>query len=144
MAVEQLSELQLAFLQALWQGEGTVAEVQARLGAAGRALAPTTVATVLRRLENQGWVKHRERGRLFVYRAAVSRQEVSGGVLERITRSLFGGDVPALVSQLLDTRGIEKQDLDAIRALIEARKLKERSRARKGKEGKQGKEGEGR
>jgi BlaI family penicillinase repressor len=129
MAAEQLSDLQLAFMGAMWAaGEATAAEVQERLAAQGRALAPTTVSTVLRRLEAQGWVTHRERGRLFIYRPAVSRQEVTGSMLDRITRSLFGGDLPAVVSQLLDGRQVRKRDLEAIRALIEQKEKEGRSR----------------
>jgi BlaI family transcriptional regulator, penicillinase repressor len=120
MAAEQLSDLQLAFMGALWEaGEGTAAEVQEALAAGGRVLAPTTVSTVLRRLEAQGWVTHRERGRQFIYRPTASRQEVTGGMLDRITRSLFGGDLPAVVSQLLDAGTVRRRDLEAIRVLIE-------------------------
>jgi predicted transcriptional regulator len=125
MAAEQLSDLQLAFMNVLWEaGEATAGEVQQRLAGDGRAFAPSTVSTVLRRLEGQGWIRHRERGRQFVYRPAVSRQEVTEGVLARITRSLFGGDVPAVVSQLLDTASVRKRDLETIRALL-AQKEKE-------------------
>lgn len=119
MAAEQLSDLQLAMMTALWDlGEATVSSVQTELERAGRQLAPTTVATVLRRLETQGWVKHRQQGRQFLYRAAASRHEVTGGMIERITRSLFGGDPSALVSHLLDSGSLRKRDLGAIRALI--------------------------
>jgi predicted transcriptional regulator len=120
MAAEQLSDLQLALMSALWDaGEGTAADVHEALGARGRVLAPTTVSTVLRRLEAQGWVTHRERGRQFIYRPTASRREVTGGMLDRITRSLFGGDLPAVVSQLLDAGTVRRRDLDAIRVLIE-------------------------
>ena len=85
MAAEQLTDLQLEFMRVLWEaGEGTVADVQDRLQAGGRALAPTTVSTVLRRLESQGWVSHRERGRQFIYRAAVSRDDATGDMLDRL------------------------------------------------------------
>jgi BlaI family transcriptional regulator, penicillinase repressor len=125
VAAEQLSDLQLAFMNALWAlGEGTVAEMQAALEQGGRTLAPTTVATVLRRLEVQGWVGHRERGRQFVYRAAVTREAVTGDALDRVARSLFGGDIPALVSQLLDSGAVRRRDLEAIRALIEEKEGK--------------------
>jgi BlaI family transcriptional regulator, penicillinase repressor len=117
---EPLSEAQLAFMQALWDlGEGTVAEVQARLERAGRKLAPTTVATVLRRLETKGWVGHREEGRGFVYRASVSRQRATGSLLQRLTSAFFGDDVPALVSHLLDSRAVSRQDIEQIRRLID-------------------------
>jgi BlaI family transcriptional regulator, penicillinase repressor len=117
---EPLSDAQLAFMQALWDlGEGTVADVQAHLEQAGRKLAPTTVATVLRRLEAKGWVGHREEGRGFVYRASVSRQRATGRLLQRLTSAFFGGNVPALVSHLLDTRAVSKQDVEQIKRLIE-------------------------
>ncbi len=119
---EALSDAQLAFMQALWDlGEGTVAEVMEQLGRGGRKLAPTTVATVLRRLEAKGWVAHRDGGRGFVYRATVSRHETSGRLIERLTGALFGGNVPALVSHLLDSRGVSKRDLEQIKRLIEAK-----------------------
>jgi predicted transcriptional regulator len=125
MAAEQLSDLQLALMTALWDlGEATVSAVQTEVERGGRQLAPTTVATVLRRLEAQGWVKHRQQGRQFLYRAASSRQEVTGGMLDRLTRSLFGGDPSALVSHLLDSGNLRKRDLGAIRALIEEKEGK--------------------
>jgi predicted transcriptional regulator len=131
MAAEQLTDLQLEFMRVLWEvGEGTVADVQDRLQAGGRALAPTTVSTVLRRLESQGWVTHRERGRQFIYRAAVSRDDATGDMLDRLRNALFGGDVPAMVSQLLDAGRLHKRDLDAIRALIDQ---KQQEQLQKGK-----------
>jgi BlaI family transcriptional regulator, penicillinase repressor len=125
VATQQLSELQLALVKALWEiGEGSVADVQAALEKDGRKLAPTTVATVLRRLETQGWVTHREQGRHFVYRAALSRQRTAGRILGRITDSLFGGNVPALVSQLLETHKVDRREIEEIKRLIEARERK--------------------
>jgi predicted transcriptional regulator len=129
MAAEQLSDLQLAFMTALWDlGEGTGADVLERLAREGRTLAPTTVSTVLRRLEAQGWVRHRERGRQFIYRPTASRREVTGGMLDRITRSLFGGDLPAVVSQLLEAGNVRKRDLEAIRELIEQKEKEGRAK----------------
>jgi predicted transcriptional regulator len=116
---KQLTELQLAVVQALWElGEGGVSEVLSEVARNGRQLAPTTVATLLRRLENDGWVEHRERGRQFVYRARVSREQATGGMLDRITRAFFGGSVPALVCQLLESDQVSSQDLALMRTLI--------------------------
>jgi BlaI family penicillinase repressor len=114
---KQLTELQLAVVRALWElGEGGVSEVLAEVARSGRQLAPTTVATLLRRLEKDGWVEHR--GRQFVYRARVSREQATGGMLDRITGAFFGGSVPALVCQLLESDRVSSQDLALMRALI--------------------------
>jgi BlaI family penicillinase repressor len=122
VATEPLSDVQLGFMQALWDlGEATVADVQGQLERAGRKLAPTTVATVLRRLEAKGWVAHREGGRGFVYRAAMSREQATGRLVDRLTGAFFGGNVPALVSHLLDARGVSAADLEQIKRLIAAK-----------------------
>ena len=127
MTQKQLSDLQLAVVRALWSlGEGTVSEVLTEVARSGREPAPTTVATVLRRLEKDGWVEHGERGRQFVYRALVSREQATGGVLDRITRAFFGGSIPALVCQLLESEQVSPEDLAVMRALL-ARKTGKKS-----------------
>ena len=119
---EQLSEVQLAFMRALWDlEEGTGREVQQALSGLGRALAPTTVATVLGRLEKRGLVTHRKKGRQYIYRATVTQQEMQRSVLSRVTDTLFRGDITALFSHLLSTRDIGPGDLARVKALIEAR-----------------------
>jgi BlaI family penicillinase repressor len=126
--VEPLSDIQLGFMQALWDlGEGSVSDVQAHLERAGRKPAPTTVATVLRRLEAKGWVAHRDGGRGFIYRAAVTREAATGSLVDRLTGTFFGGDVPALVSHLLDSHAVSKRELAEIKRLIEAKERKERN-----------------
>ncbi len=119
---EQLSELQLAFLRALWDlGEGSVHDVQQALDGLGRALAPTTVATLLGRLEKRGYVRHRRNGRQYIYSATVEEHELQRSVLSRLTQTLFSGDVTAVFSHLLHAREVGPGDLAQVKAMIEAR-----------------------
>jgi BlaI family penicillinase repressor len=120
--VEQLSDVQLGFLRALWAQPGsTVTQVKDHLLGEGRELAPTTVATQLGRLEKKGLVGHEVVGRQFLYRAQVSEQQVKRSVLTRVTDGLFGGDVTALVHQLLEHDQVSAADLAQVKRLIEAR-----------------------
>jgi BlaI family transcriptional regulator, penicillinase repressor len=131
VTAEPLSDVQLDFMQALWElGEGSVADVQSQLEQRGRKLAPTTVATVLRRLEGKGWVSHREAGRGFVYRPAISRQRASGRLIQRLTGAFFGGNLPALVSHLLDSGAVSKSDVAEIKRLIEEKEGKSPRRSK--------------
>lgn len=117
----QLSGLQLAVLRTLWDGgELSVSEVHAALRDE-RDLAPTTVATLLKRLEKRGVVAHHKVGRQFVYSATVSEAEVNRTMLDEVTERLFAGDVPEMMSQLLRGRDVRPGDLERIRRLLEER-----------------------
>ncbi len=120
--MEQLSDVQLAFLRALWARPGsTVTQVKEFLQSEHRDLAPTTVATQLGRLEKKGLVEHAVDGRQFHYRALVTEQEVKRSVLTRVTDGLFGGNVTALVHQLLEHDKVSADDLAQVKRLIEDR-----------------------
>ncbi|MCA9648605.1 MAG: BlaI/MecI/CopY family transcriptional regulator [Myxococcales bacterium] len=115
----QLSDQQLAFMRVLWdRGEATAQDVHAELSEQGMTLAPTTVATVLTRLERRGLVSHRRRGRQYVYRARAGEQEVRRSMLARLTDFFFGGDPQALVSHLTAGQGLGRDDLEEVRRLI--------------------------
>ena len=112
------TQLQLAVLQILWQqGEATVQEVQSKLNL-GRDLALTTVGTILSRLEKEGVVSHRVKGRLFFYKALIPQQEVRQDTVAEVLSSVFERDVIALVSELLNTSDITAYDIAKVKELI--------------------------
>lgn len=114
----QLTELQLALLRALWhRGEATVAEICDALRPE-RSLAPTTVATLLSRLERRGIVRHRVEARQFVYRATVTEDAVRHSMLSELTEQLFDGDVAELVSHLLSASDMSSGDLEKVKEMI--------------------------
>ena len=114
----QLTDLQLALLRVLWtRGEATVAEMVEALRPE-RDLAPTTVATLLSRLEKRRVITHTTRARQYVYRARVSEGAVRASMVNGLTDTLFGGDVAALMTHLLDARAVSPGDLDRVRTLI--------------------------
>ncbi|WP_437623170.1 BlaI/MecI/CopY family transcriptional regulator [Sorangium sp. So ce1151] len=120
MGTGTLTDLQLAVMRALWEvGEGTASDVLSAMAKDGRALAPTTVATLLQRLSKQGWVEHRRHGRQLVYRALVSQKEAAKGVLHRVVSSFFGGRVSALTAQLLESEELSPEELEEMRRLLE-------------------------
>jgi predicted transcriptional regulator len=119
VSTETLTDLQLAVMKALWEvGEGGVSEILAVMARDGTDVAPTTVATLLQRLSKQGWVKHRSRGRHFVYRAKVGREEAAKSVLDRVVQAFFGGKVSALTAQLLESQQLTPDELEEMRRLL--------------------------
>jgi BlaI family penicillinase repressor len=120
VASEQLTDLQLSVMKALWEiGEGTVGDVLSTLANEERDLAPTTVATLLQRLSKQGWVNHRKHGRQFLYSAAIDQKEAAQGVLQRVLRAFFGGKASLLTAQLLESDMLTQKELDELKTLLD-------------------------
>jgi BlaI family transcriptional regulator, penicillinase repressor len=116
----RLGDLQLAIMRVLWAtGEATVAEVHEALEAE-RGLAPTTIATMLMKMEKKGVVGHETHGRKFVYRPRVSEGEVRRSMVADLTSQLFRGDVTALVNHLLSEHPVDSRELAQLRDLISA------------------------
>jgi BlaI family penicillinase repressor len=118
--MHRLGDLQLEILQVLWKvGRAGVAEVQQQLG---DHLAYTTVATMLRKMEDRQLVCHQEAGRRFIYAAAVTSDEVSRSMSSRLVDRLFEGSLARTVSHLLETRDIDRRELAQLEELVHARR----------------------
>lgn len=123
---QSLGELQLAIMQVLWQrSEASVADVHAAL--LERQLAPTTIATMLTKMEQKGLVEHRAEGRKFLYRPLWSEAEVRRISVEEVRERLFGGDTAALVSHLISERRLERGELSRLKELIAEAERREAS-----------------
>ncbi len=121
----RLGDLQYAIMRILWtQGECTVAQVHKALEE-DRGLAPTTIATMLQKMEKKGVVSYRREGRRFIYRPTVSEPEIRTSMVQELTRRLFDGDATALVSHLLAEHEIETGELEQLQRLIAQRQEKE-------------------
>ena len=120
--VHRLGDLQLQILKVLWQHrEATVAEVHEQLPC-GADLAYTTIATMLRKMETRGLVRHRPDGRTFVYRAAVPEEQVGRGMAVHVLDRLFEGRLADMVNHLLTAREVSRDELVRLEKLIAARK----------------------
>jgi predicted transcriptional regulator len=120
--IYRLGDLQLRILQVLWEkDEATVTDVHQAL-AAERALAYTTVATMLRKMEARGLVSHKAEGRTFVYQAKVEEDEVSRGMADHLLECLFEGSLSDMVSHLLQSREVSREELSKLEQLIAERK----------------------
>ena len=116
-APPRLTALQLAVMQVLWsRDEASVTDVHRAM--TGRRLALTTVATMLVRLEQRGLVSHRVDGRQYMYRSSVSSADARESVTRELLRNLFGGDVTAFVTQLLDSRELTREEVADLQRLV--------------------------
>ena len=116
-----LTEVELEFMNELWAiGEGTVRDVLAQLPAE-RNLAYTSGATILRILEDKGFVKSRKNGKTLIYTPLLAKDAYQIRSLQNLSRTLFDDTPASLVARLVDDAGLTEEDLEDIRALVERR-----------------------
>jgi|HubBroStandDraft_6_1064221.scaffolds.fasta_scaffold539683_2 BlaI family penicillinase repressor len=127
-AIAPLSPAQQELMEIVWtQGELSASEVGKILSPKKR-LARNTVRTLLLRMEEKGWLTHREEGRTHRYRAAVPREMSIGKKVVELVDTLCGGSPEALMTALLDHRGLTDAEAGRIRAMLDtARQKKKRS-----------------
>lgn len=117
----RLGDLQLKIMKVLWdRGEANVAEVQSALK--DKQPAYTTVATMLRKMEDRDLVRHRTEGRKFIYRPAVTAEHVTRSMADDLVERVFEGSLANAVSHLLRTRDVSRDELRELERLIAERK----------------------
>jgi BlaI family transcriptional regulator, penicillinase repressor len=113
-------------MRLIWQhGDLTAERVREELDELDRPLKDSTVRTVLRRLEEKGYVTHTVENRTFRYRPAETRQLVAGRAVKRIIDRFCDGSVEALLVGMVDSEVLDQTELQRLAERIAA--------ARKGK-----------
>lgn len=119
--IEDLGPLELAVMRAVWRlSTATVREVLEALEAEGRKPAYTTVQTVMTRLEEKEFLRHKVAGKTFHYRARVSESRVQRKLLSGLLEDVFGGAVGPLVTQLAETKKLRRKDIQALRDVVDS------------------------
>src|SRR5215470_1488642 len=116
-----LTPQELAIMKVVWTlGSATVRDVYDALRAK-RDIAYTTVMTMMKILEQKGYVKATRGDRAFVYRPARARQDVLGGMVrEFIDRVFDGASRPMLLHLVKHTKLSDKERKALLRAIEEA------------------------
>ena len=112
-------------MDVVWdRGEASVTDVWQAIREA-RDIARATVQTVLQRLEDKGWLSHREIGQAFVYAAEHPREATQERIVADLVDSAFGGSASGLVRALLHDRMLSAAEAKRIREMIRAAEKEE-------------------
>jgi predicted transcriptional regulator len=112
----ELGELERGILSIVWRlGAVTAEQVREELD---RPLKDSTVRTVLRRLEEKGYLAHSVDNRTFLYRPAQSRQRVAGRAVKRIVDWFCEGSVEALLVGMVDSKVLDRAELQRLATRI--------------------------
>lgn len=121
--MERLTKAEEQVMQVLWRlGPAFAKEVLAAMPAPRPAI--TTVSTIIRILEEKGFVAHEAFGRSHRYHATISKQVYGDRSVKKLVKDYFGGSPSALISAFIDREQLDASDLDEMLKLIKDHKKK--------------------
>jgi BlaI family transcriptional regulator, penicillinase repressor len=123
-----LGDLEREIMQIVWQhGAITAESVRERMELMERPLKDSTIRTVLRRLEEKGYVTHTVDNRTFIYEPAEPKQVVAGRAVQRIVDWFCDGSVEDLLVGMVDSKVLDRRELQRLAERIAAAKKGKKS-----------------
>lgn len=123
-SMPDLGNLEREVMQLIWAGGPLTAEaVREKLQ---RRLKESTVRTVLRRLEEKGYVVHVVEGRTYVYEATQPRAMAAARAVQRIVDWFCNGSVEEVLVGMADSAMLDQKQLRMLADKVA--KAKERKR----------------
>ena len=121
-----MGEVEQQVMDYLWTHGPSTAESCREALAPTRPMKDSTIRTVLRRLEEKGYLTHETEGRTFIYRASDARQNVAVRAVKGIIDRFCGGSAEQLLLGMVDNAVLSSKQLERL-----ARKISEKETAEK-------------
>lgn len=118
--LKNLGEVEQSVMDYVWSRGTTTAEACREALAATRPMKDSTIRTVLRRLEEKGYLTHEVEGRTFIYKPSDKRQNVAVRAVKNIIDRFCGGSAEALLMGMVDNDVLDRKQLERL-----ARKIAE-------------------
>jgi BlaI family penicillinase repressor len=118
-----LTELQQAILNFIWSSDGAVTAEQVR-----EALLPqhplkdSSIRTLLRRLETQGYLTHRLDGKVYVYKATLASQNVAARAVRQIIERFCSGSVDQFLLGMVDEKVLSVEQIERLAKKVRGQK----------------------
>jgi BlaI family transcriptional regulator, penicillinase repressor len=129
----ELGDLERDVMQLLWSRDCLTADALRELlaGLRPRQLKDSTVRTVLRRLEEKGYVAHTVDGRTFVYRAREPRSRVAAKAVKHIVDWFCNGSLDEVLVGMVDSAMLDRRQMQILAERIEKARIEAAKRGRK-------------
>ena len=117
-----MGELEQLVMDYLWSHGPSTAERCREALLATHAMKDSTVRTVLRRLEEKGFLRHDVEGRTFVYRATQARRSIAARGVRHIVDHFCGGSVEQLLVGMVENDVLDRKELERLARKIARKK----------------------
>ncbi len=116
--MKKLTKAEEQIMQVLWELEkGFVNDIVSQLSEPKPAY--NTVSTIVRILEQKGFIAHKAYGRTHEYYPLINKEEYSREYLDNFTQNYFSNSYKALASFFANTENLSIMELEEIKVLVE-------------------------
>lgn len=129
--LKDLGEVEQSVMDYIWTHGAATAEACREALAVTRPMKDSTIRTVLRRLEEKGYLTHEIDGRTFIYKPSDARQNVAVRAVKNIIDRFCGGSAEQLVLGMVDNAVLNRDQLERLARKIAERKIESPSPRRK-------------
>jgi len=119
---KNMGELERLLMEFIWSHGPCTAEACREAMNPTRPLKDSTVRTILRRLEEKGYLSHVIDGRTFVYQATQQRRGVAARAAQQIIDRFCGGSVEQLLVGMVENAVLDRKELEMLARKIAQRK----------------------
>jgi len=123
-----LTELENHIMAAIWTGGPCSVEAVHQAISRQHKLKETSVRTLLRRLEQKGYLRHEVEGRAYIYSAVEPARGLAARAVRQIIDHLCQGSVEELVTGMVDARVLSSRELDQLARFVETRRRGQRGK----------------
>jgi predicted transcriptional regulator len=117
-----LTPLEQLVMQAVWDAPPASVEAVHRVVSRQHNVKETTVRTLLRRLEQKGYLEHEADGRAYVYRAVEPSRSLAARAVRQIVDRLCRGSMEELVTGMVDGKMLSDSELKQLEEFVRSRR----------------------
>ena len=112
--LKNMGEVEQLVMDYIWTHGPSSSEACREGLASSRPMKDSTIRTVLRRLEEKGYVTHAIEGRTYIYKASDARQNVAVRAVKGIIDRFCGGSAEALLLGMVDNHVLDRKQLERL------------------------------
>jgi len=117
-----LTELENEVMQVVWEAGPCSVETVHESISRNRKLKETSTRTLLRRLEQKGYLRHKAQGRAYLYRAVEPARSLAARAVRQIIDRFCQGSVEELVNGMVESKVLSNKEIDRLEEFVRARK----------------------
>jgi len=113
------TKVELEFMQIIWEyEEASTEDIQTALSKKDRNITEGGIRRILSILMKKGHLNRRKRGRSFLYRAKIHKEQAEKNMIHDMLDRAFSGSIPRMVSTLFNSRDISDAELIEVKKII--------------------------